>query len=352
MSMNTIEKIISAIPNCSKITDADKALYEEFLKSEGKKYPYHYSRSWVFIKQISNGRGIKYFDKKKEHLITIAPNWGEAVPNYIFLPLGVGAIQSVPFLAKELSAVLKQEIFMKKIYGDENRDYLLKNGFQEVPSSGNMDFKKLDDDKYPEIVCSVDDIIKATFGFVPSVKMDSFRNHIRKIKRKIFFGEYEVHEKNLTNSLQEPFRELVDHWSTDIAERTAKQFENGADVKEIKKWMGDVYYPHFIDEYADKVDNKNIIAYMTFLNNKPIAFTSAYPINQNCLAVNASFCRVEYEGLIQYQFFSLAARAKLLGYKYLNLGSNDVESQHLYKSTMGKVAEVYPHILKFAESKN
>ena len=77
-------KIISAIPNCSKIIDADKVLYEEFLKSEGKKHPYHYSRSWVFIKQISNGQGIKYFDKKKEHLITIAPNWGESVPNYVF----------------------------------------------------------------------------------------------------------------------------------------------------------------------------------------------------------------------------------------------------------------------------
>ncbi|OGZ37031.1 MAG: hypothetical protein A3A94_03745 [Candidatus Portnoybacteria bacterium RIFCSPLOWO2_01_FULL_43_11] len=351
--MSTIvEKIISSIPNCSQITDDDKPLYDEFLKSEGKKYPYHYSRSWVFIKQISQGLGVKYFDKKKEHLITIAPNWGGTIPNYIFLPLGINAVQSVPFLAQELSKVLEQEIFVKKVYGDENKEYLLKNGFQEVPSSGNTDFKKLDDDKYPEVVCSVDDIIKATFGFTPSVKMDSFKNHIRKIKKKIFFGEYEVLEKNLTKELQESFYDLVERWSSNIAERTAKQFESGADVKEIKKWMSDVYYPHFIDEYAGKVDNKNIIAYLTFLNNKSVAFTSAYPINQNCLAVNASFCDIGYEGLIQYQFFSLAARAKLLGYKYLNLGSNDIESQYLYKSTMGEIAKVYPYILKFAAQKN
>ena len=170
--------------------------------------------------------------------------------------------------------------------------------------------------------------------------------------KKIFFGEYEVLEKNLTKELQESFYDLVERWSSNIAERTAKQFESGADVKEIKKWMSDVYYPHVIDEYADKVDNKNIIAYLTFLNDKSVAFTSAYPINQNCLAVNASFCDIGYEGLIQYQFFSLAARAKLLGYKYLNLGSNDIESQYLYKSTLGEIAKVYPYILKFAAQKN
>ena len=200
MSMDTIEKIISAIPNCSKIIDADKVLYEEFLKSEGKKHPYHYSRSWVFIKQISNGQGIKYFDKKKEHLITIAPNWGESVPNYVFLPLGVGAIQSVPFLAQELSNILGQQIFTKKIYGDENRDYLIKNGFQKILSTGNTDFKKLDDDKYPEIVCSVADIIKSTFGFVSSVKMDIFRNPYEKSKE--IFGN--MIKKNLQRFIK-PF---------------------------------------------------------------------------------------------------------------------------------------------------
>ncbi len=349
--MNIREKTISSIPNCSAIIDTDKVLYDEFLKSGAKKYPYHYSRSWIFINQISNNQGIKYFDKKRQHLITIAPNWGGTVPNYIFLPLGVEAIQSVPFLAQELSKVLEQDVFVKKIYGNENKDYLLKNGFEEIPSSGNTDFKKLDDDKYPEIVCRIDDIIKATFGFVPSVKMDSFKNHIRKIKKKIFFGEYEIKEKNLVKDLQGSFHELVDRWSTDIAERTVQQFKEGANVEEIKKWMADVYYPHFITEYAGKVDNANIIAYITFINNHPVAFTSAYPINQKCLAVNASFCDTKYEGLIQYQFFSLAARAKSLGYEYLNLGSNDIESQHLYKSTMGKIDEVYPYILKFPRLK-
>lgn len=348
--MDIIEKIISSIPNCSKITDDDQSLYEEFLKSEGKKYPYHYSRSWVFIKQISQGFGIKYFNKQKEHLITIAPNWGGKVPNYIFLPLGINSIESVPFVAKELQKILGQKIIAKKIYGEDNKKYLLEYGFREVPSSGNTDFNNLDDDKYPEIICGVDEIIKAMFGFPTGIKMDSFKNHVRKIKRKIFLGEYEIQERNLTKKLERDFKNLVDRWSSDIAERTAKQFKSGANVPEIKKWMADVYYPHFISAYADKVDNKNIIAYLTFLDGNLVAFTSAYPINQNCLAVNASFCDVKYDGLIQYQFFSLAARAKFLGFKYLNLGSNDLETQHLYKSSMGKIHEVYPYILELAEN--
>ena len=346
-SKNIIDEIINKIPNCSRITDDDQALYEEFFKCEAKKYPYHYSRNWIFINQITNGNGIKYFDKKKEHLITIAPNWGSDRPNYIYLPLGIKAIESVPFVARELFKILKEKIIIKKIYGEENRDYLLKHGIKEIPSTGNIDFTKLDDDKYPEIICDIDSIIKATYNFPTEIKMSSFKRHIKQINKKIFLNEYRVEEKNLTKDLDKDLKQLVEKWSLDIAQRTAKQFQKGNDIKKIKKWMADVYYPHFIEEYAGKVDNKNIICYLTYIDGIPVALSSAYPINDSAMAVNASFCDTSYPGLIQYQFYRLAVKAKVLGYKYLNLGSNDVESQHLYKSSMGKKFEVYPYILEY-----
>ncbi len=340
--MDIIEKIISSIPNCSKITNDDKLLYKEFLKLEEKKYPYHYSRSWVFIKKISQGAGIKYFDKQKGHLITIAPNFGGIIPNYVFLPLGIKSIESIPLVAKELNRVLDQKIIVKKIYGEENKEYLLKHGFRDISSIGSVNLEK----KYPEVVCSVDEIIKATFGFPTNLKMSRFKKCIRKIRKKIILRGYEIQEKNLIRKLTPEFKNLVDHWSSDITEREATQFKNNMSILEIKKWIADAYYPYFINEYANKVDNKNIIAYLTFLDKNPVAFTSAYSVGRDCLAVNASFCDTNYSGLIQYQFFSLAARAKFLGYKYLNLGSSDFERQHLYKSSMGKINEVYIYNLE------
>lgn len=341
-----IESIVKNVPNCSRIIDADRAIYQEFFKTDRKKYPYHYARSWVFIDQISNGVGIKYFDKQKEHLITIAPNWGSSTPNYIYLPLGRDAIRSVPPLVEQLSKLLEQKITIKKIYGEENRDFLFKYGCTEVPQTGNLDFLNLDDEKYPEVVCDVEQIIKATIGFPTEVTMEHFKNHIKPMKKKIFLWENHPDERNLTKELDKDFRKLVEKWSTETAERTAKQFKKNADVERIKGWMSGVYYPYFLQN-IDKLNAEGCMAYLTFLDEKPAAFTAAYPLNETCLAVNASFCDVSYPGLIQYQFFRLAVRAKVLGFQYLNLGSNDTESQYKYKSSMGKVDEVYPYILEY-----
>lgn len=342
-----INKIIEKIPNCSLITDNDQVLYEEFFKCEVKKYPYHYSRNWIFIRQITNGRGIKYFDKKKEHLITIAPDWGGDTPDRVYLPLGVNVIESVPFVVKELKKILNKEIVIKKVYGEENRDYLVSTGIKEIPMKNSDDFNELDDDKYPEIICDVDSIIKATYGLTTELKMSAFKKHIKQINKKVFLNEYKIEERSLTKDLYGALKELVEKWGSDIAERTAKQFNKNNEPEKIKKWMVDVYYPHFIEEYAGKADNKNIICYLTFINDKPTAFTSAYPISKNALGVNASFCDIEYPGMIQYLFYRLATKAKMLGYPYLNLGSNDIESQHLYKSSMGKKHEVYPYIFEY-----
>lgn len=348
MSEKTIQdKIIESIPNCSRIINEDQKLYEEFFKCEAKKYPYHYCRNWVFISQITNGKGIKYFDKQKEHLITIAPTWGGETPNYIYLPLGIKAIESVPFVAKELAKVLDEKITIKKVYGEENRDYLVKNGIKEIPMKKSDDFNELDDDKYPEIICDVDNIIQATYGLSTELTMTAFKKHIKMINKKIFLNECEMREENLTNDLKEPFEKLVNKWSLDIAKRTSEQFKKNNEVEKIKKWMADVYYPHFLEEYAGKADNKNLFCYLTFLNDQPVAFTSAYPISANALGVNASFCDTEFPGMIQYLFYRLAVKAKMLGYTYLNLSSNDIESQHLYKSSMGKKFEVYPYIFEY-----
>jgi|GEM_PF-4326000 len=341
-----IENIVKNIPHCSKITDADRAIYQEFFKTEKKKYPYHYARSWVFIDQICSGMGIKYFDKQKEHLITIAPNWGGSTPNYVYLPLGIDAIKSVPILVEQLSKLLKQKITIKKIYGKENKNYLLQHGCAEVPTTGNLDFLHLDDDKYSEVICDVDQIIKATMGFPTEVTMEHFKNHIKPMKKKIFLWELHADERNLGKELDKDFKQLVEKWSTEIAERTAKQFKKNADLKQIKEWMSGVYYPYFLDN-IEKLHAEECMAYLTFLDGKPAAFTAAYPLNETCLAVNASFCDVSYPGLIQYQFYRLAVRAKMLGFKYLNLGSNDIESQYKYKSSMGKIDEVCPYILEF-----
>jgi len=337
-----IKKIIETIPNCSRITENDQNLYNEFFKTERKKYPYHYTRSWIFIKQISQGLGIRYFDKKKEHLITIAPNWGGSVPNYVYLPLGVNAVESVPFLIKQLSKVLGGKITVKKVYGEENRNFLLKNGAKEQSSDHG-----LSDDRYPEIVCDVDSIIKAALGFPTEIKMDSFKEHIRKIRRKISVIDYEVQEKKLSRKLEEEFKNLIDKWSSDIAERTVKQLGGKSEVRELKKWMGQVYYPYFIKELIENVEGEELIAYLTFIDGKPVGFTSAYPVSDSCLAVNGALSDTKYRGLIQYLFFSLAIKAKNLGYRYLNLGSSDNEQQHQYKSSMGKIYEAQLYILEF-----
>lgn len=342
-----IDKIINQIPNCSKIESSDLSLYNNYINCERKLYPYHYSRNWIFIQQISNGKGIKYFDSKKGHLITIAPDWGGSVPNYVYLPLGKGAIESVPLVVKELGKTIKGKIKIKKIYGEANRDYLLKNGFSEISPTGNTDFEHLDDDKYPEVICDVESIIKAAYGFMTEIRMGHYRKHIKKIIKKIWLNELRVREESLTKDHDAPLKALVDKWSQDIATRTSKRFIRNADAAQLQKWMSGVYYPHFLDEYADKTDNKNIIAYLTFLDDTPAAFTSAYPIGEYALAVNASFCDTGYAGLIQYLFFSLAVKARALGYKFLNLGSNDIESQYTYKSTMGKIDEVYPYIFQY-----
>ncbi len=341
-----VDEIIKKIPNCSVITNKDQPLFEKFLKFQAKKFPYHYSRNWIFIKQISQiskGYGIKYFDKNKEHLITIAPDWGGEIPNYIYLPLGKDAIKSVPMLARELSQILKNKIIVKKIYGEKNRNYLLKNGFVKPPLHDYEDFSKRDDDKYPEIICDVNNIIRATQGLPTTVKMSHFKRNIK----KIFSHEYNFDEKDLSKNIEKDFRDLIDNWSTNMAKRTAKRYKKGANIRKIKKWVGKVYYPHFIEEYADKVDNKKIISYVTFIDKEAVAFTSAYPISNNCLAVNASLCDTSYEGLGEYLFFRLASRVKKLGYKYLNLGSNDNKEQHQYKSFMGIVYKVYPYIFEY-----
>lgn len=345
--MEINQQIIAALANTSPITDQDEALYNEFFKTEGKKYRWHYSRNWIFIKQIANGRGIKYFDKEKRHLITIAPNWGGDTPNYIFLPLGVEAIQSVPNVAEQLGKVLDKQVIAKKIYGEENKNFLLKSGFQEVTTMGNTDFEHLDDDKYPEVICDVDSILQAAFGLPTKIKMESFKRHIRKAHREIYADNWRIQETTFSKELERSFKELIDTWSLDSAKRTVKQFQKTPSVENVQKWMADVYYPHFIEEYADKVDGENVIAYLTFINDQPAGFTSAYPISDICLGVNASIADTNYPGLIQYLFFRLAGRAKFLGYKYLNLGSNDTEAQYRYKSSMGKVNEIFPYILEY-----
>ncbi len=341
-----IEAVIKSLPNCSPITEKDKPLYEEFLKTERKKYPYHYSRNWIFIKQVAGNFGIKYFNKEKQHLITIAPNWGGSVPNYVYLPLGIKAIESVPYVVKELAEILEQKIIVKKIYGEDNKNFLLKNGFKEIPPTGNIDFEHLDDDRYPEVICDVDSIIKAAFGFPIEINMREFRYQLKDIYKKVNLGEYNFQEKELDQKLDELFKDLVKKWSQDAAERLAKQFKKKPRLETVKKWMFDVYYPHFVKEQQINKD-KDVMAYISFIDGKVVGFTAAYPVSNVCLAVNGLIADTSFKGLIRYLIFRLANKARVLGYKYINLGSNDTKEQYEFKLALGKIYEVQPYIFEY-----
>ena len=296
----------------------------------------HYSNKWTFIEQITQcNKGIKYFDRKKEHLITIAPDWGSDIPNYVYLPLGKNAITSVPDVAKKLSNILHTRVYVKKIYGEENKNYLLRKGLNETDLDENL----AGDDKFPEILVDIDTIIKASKGIHTKINMRYFRRRIRKALAYIESGDWIVYERPLSFNIKNDFKDFVDRWSTDFANRSLKYYK---DFNKTKAEVSSVYYPSFLD-----IIEKQTFCYLTYINDKPVAFTSAYAISSTCLAVNGSLSDTSFPGLIQYIFTQLAYKAKLSGYQQLNLGSNDYSSQDRYKSSMGMIDKIFPYIFYY-----
>lgn len=324
-----LEEIINRIPNCSLIVKGDNELYNNFI---GENKENLYSKNWQFIEQITqDSKGIKYFDKGKNHLVTIAPDWGGNHPNFIYLPLGENSIGSLPHLAKELSKIIKAPVIIKKIYGEKNRSFLLNNGFQELTVNENQE----GDDKYPEIIVDVNLLIDSADNPQNAIDMQYYKRRIRKLLDKIANGEWDISEKVLHKNIAVDFKYIVDKWSTDYALRSSKK---GFDFKAVKDTVSSVYYPHFLS-----VCQNQTYCYITYINSQPVAFTSAYAISSNCLAVNGSLCDTSHKGLIQYLYLQLAKKAKNDGYEFLNLGSNDNESQDQYKARMGVVSKIYPY---------
>lgn len=323
------EEIIKSIPNCSVIRKEDQKLYESFIGGNNENF---YPKNWQFIEQISqNSKGIKYFDKGKGHLLTIAPDWGGNLPNYIYLPLGENSIECLPHIAKELSKIIKAPVIIKKIYSEKNRFFLLNNGFQETIVNEYQE----GDDKYPEIIVDVNLLIDSVDYPQNAIDMQYYKRRIRKFLDRITNGEWIISEKNLHKNIAVDFKSIVDKWSTDYALRSSKK---GFDFKAVKDTVSSVYYPHFLS-----VCQNQTYCYITYINSQSVAFTSAYAISSSCLAVNGSLCDTSYNGLIQYLYLQLAKKAKNDGYEFLNLGSNDNESQDQYKARMGVVSKIYPY---------
>ncbi len=323
-----LNEIINNIQNCSLIKEDDQLLYQSFFKNNNNYYPF----SWQFIKQITQNysKGIKYYDKEKGHLITIAPDWGESIPDHIYLPLGENAIDDIPRLASNLLNIIKTPIIIKKIYGEKDKEYLFKNGFQETPLSITLE----GDDKFPEIISNIDFLIDSAENNDKTFDMRYYKRRIANVFKKIDGEEWVISEKKLNKSIANDFKTIVDKWSTDYILRSSNR---SLDFKLTKDNVSMVYYPQFLSIADDQ-----IFCYITYINLQPVAFTSAYKISDNCLAVNGSLCDTSYKGLIQFLYYQLARKAKTSGYKFLNLGSNDSKSQDQYKCRMGVVTKNQP----------
>lgn len=322
-----IQTILQEIPNCSRITTNDRTLYERFIGSNSGN---HYAKNWIFIEQIiQQNKGIKYFDPTRNHLLTIAPDWSEDIPNYIYLPLGENAINSVPYLAKKLKAKINTPIIVKKIYGISNINFLVNAGFKK----NTADYDGIGDDQYPEIVVSTKNLINGSEKDSSLSNMRYFRRRYRKFICDLTSNSINVEVIPLSQDLHDDYLRLVNEWSIDYAHRYSTDIYN---FQKVQQGVFSVYYPYFIKNLEAQT-----ISFMIYLNKNPVAFMNAYHISPDCLAVNGSLSLTKHRGLIQFAYRTLALEAERIGYKCLNLGSNDNYHQDFYKSKMGVVKKTH-----------
>jgi hypothetical protein len=171
-----MKDVVSMLPNISIVTTEDIPLFNSFFEEEFKQKRETHGNGFSYMIQMMNRigeedkpkLGYKYFDQKNLIPLVVYPKKtnGEEFALYFIRPMGEDALNKII----ELTKILREKgfshpIYVKKVFEDQ-KDFLLKNGFSPIEKLPWHPSAPSEDDTYPEMIFDIQLTLNSlkTFG--------------------------------------------------------------------------------------------------------------------------------------------------------------------------------------------
>jgi len=306
-----VERLLE-IENISPITEADEELYECFFKLECERNLnenlYIYGNSWAYILQATRYYPFKYHDKCS--LISFTVRNGDRTTFEIIRPLGENVVDQCDWLTKRLSSSFNSNVFLRKLTPNQ-RKALIKRGFKEIKEWDTNKLCELPDDVWPQSVCDLKDIV-----LLKGKRFAKLRLAINRFKK------YKCRIACFRPELKTDAEEAIRRWKEDFVKRYKK---TGLELPCENNYYLDPYLV-FTTKFAHKVDSKNYISLIIYVEEQPVGFSFLGKTSETCVALYANICDTQYHGLSEFCAWQSFINAYEAGFSFVNLGGSETLS--------------------------
>lgn len=271
-----------------------------------------------------NGLGFKYFDNNNLLCIAAYPRVGKTdeFAFYFLRPMGAHPTDKIIELSDQIRTLgIDLPIYVKKIFKDQ-RDLLLKSGFQKIETFPWHRACIAEDDTYPEIVIepktTVEELKKKSKNHS---LWHSFRN-AQKLKRghevQITGKDFDKHAMNIAKA----FFAQVDRKRTD------------------KKYLStELDYYNMIYKNPDR---EGLTKMLVYVDNKPLGFyvTEETKDKQYTNIYAHIILRHKMKRLSDYVLFDIIQNAKT---PFINMGGSEDKGLDKFKRKFVPVEEISMH---------